>query len=141
VSLKFTDAIAASQSSKRTDHEFPHVEAGDVLDHHAARLHQFAVQRGEFHPDDQIAGGTVKSPAGAADVRGHDAAHCRRIAVGAVEGNHLSVAGEKRVELGEGHTGFDADGVIARLILKQPPHTYCADANIGGRDRPRHQVL
>ena len=135
------DGRNRGQGSERPDHEFPHVESGHILHHHAARLHEFAVERGELHPDHQIACSAIEPAPRAADVRSHHAARRGFGAPGPVERNHLAVGCQRCIQLGERDAGLHADGEVARLILQNLPHARGADADIRGRNRPRHEAL
>ena len=131
----------SGQRSEGADDQLGHVQAGDILHDHTARIDQLAGHRGELHPDDHVSGGSVKPPAGAGAVRGHHAAHRRAIRKRRIERDHLAVLSENAAQFRERQPGFGADGEIPRLVLQNPGHRCRRNRRFSRRDRPGHGIL
>src|SRR5262249_32002672 len=106
------------QGPEGADHQFTHIEAGDVLHYHAARLNELTLECGKGHADHHVASRRIEAASWSADVRGKNSSYGGAIGKHGVEWDHLFMLRQNTAQFAEPHSRFDADREVARLVVE-----------------------
>ncbi len=106
------------------------IEAGDILDDHAARLGERAVRVRRVQADTEVAQRPVAVAARAGSIGGEHPADGDAVAQRRVERQHLAMGGERAIEVAERHPRLDGDCHILREIVEEAVEPPQADGEI-----------